>query len=174
MTKIDETYRWYPVYTLPRAEKKTNELLIKKGIISYLPLFKTLKQWSDRKKWVEEVLFKSYIFVYISNKEYDTVLQSHGIVRFIHFSGKAAAIPDVQIETLKNYLSGDVIPEVTFEKLDVGQRVKIISGKLKGYEGELVSWRQQERLVLRLEALGQSLLLKIAAADVEPMMGFKV
>lgn len=170
MLKIDETYRWYPVYTLPRAEKKTHELLVKRGITSYLPLFKTLKQWSDRKKWVEEVLFKSYLFVYISHKEYDTVVQSYGIVRFIHFSGKAAHIPDIQMETLKNYLSGDVAPEITFEKLGVGQKVKIIAGKLKGYEGELVSWRQQERLVLRLEALGQSLLLKISAADVEPMI----
>ncbi|OAQ38616.1 antitermination protein NusG [Pedobacter psychrophilus] len=167
MNKIDETYRWYPIYTLPRAEKKTHNLLEKKGINTYLPLYKTLKQWSDRRKWVEEVLFKSYLFVYISHKEYDLVIQSYGVVRFIHFSGKAAFIPDKQIEILKNYLSGEQIPELTFEDLAAGQKVKIISGKLKGYDAELVSWQQQQRLVLRIDALGQSLLLRISAADVE-------
>ncbi|MBK0382125.1 UpxY family transcription antiterminator [Pedobacter sp. SD-b] len=169
MSKIDEVYRWYPVYTSPRAEKKTNFLLEKKGILTYLPTYKTLKQWSDRKKWVEEVLFKSYLFVFISHKEYDLVVQTPGIVRFIHFSGKAAYIPDNQIAALKNYLSGDECPEITYDKLNVGQKVKIVSGKLKGYEAEMVSWQQQERLILRLDALGQSLLLKISAADVEPI-----
>ncbi len=169
MFKIDETYRWYPIYTLPRAEKKTNELLAKKGIQTYLPLYRTLKQWSDRKKWVDEVLFKSYLFVRISNKEYDLVVQSAGVVRFIHFSGKAAFIPDAQIDLLKNYLAGEADPELTFGNLEQGQRMKIVSGKLIGYEAELISWKHQERLILRLNALGQSLVLKISASDVEPI-----
>lgn len=169
MLKIDEVQRWYPVYTLPRAEKKALQLLEKKGITAYLPLYKTIKQWSDRKKKVEEVLIKSYLFVHISNKEYDTVIQTPGVVRFIYFSGKVAYVPDFQIETLKHYLSGEHIPEITFEKMEVGQRVKIVTGKLKGYEAELISWKQQDRLVLRLDALGQTLLLKISAADVEPI-----
>ena len=39
-----------------------------KGIESYLPLKKVLKQWSDRKKWVEEPLFRSYIFIHADLK----------------------------------------------------------------------------------------------------------
>jgi hypothetical protein len=48
------TKKWYPVYTQPRAEKKAYQALINKGIEAYLPLHRQLKQWSDRKKWVEE------------------------------------------------------------------------------------------------------------------------
>ena len=29
----------------------------------YCPCQRTLKKWSDRKKWVDEPVFKSYIFV---------------------------------------------------------------------------------------------------------------
>jgi len=31
-----------------------------------LPLHRQLKQWSDRKKWVEEPFIKSYLFVHIN------------------------------------------------------------------------------------------------------------
>ena len=42
-----DQYKWYPVYTNPRAEKKAHQQLLQKGIESYLPLTRTLKQWSD-------------------------------------------------------------------------------------------------------------------------------
>lgn len=57
-----EQYHWYPVYTNPRAEKKTYEQLVRKSIEVYLPLKKTLKQWSDRKKWVQEPFNLFYLF----------------------------------------------------------------------------------------------------------------
>ena len=59
-----QTARWYLLYTKPRAEKKVALELGLKGYELFLPLQRTLKQWSDRKKWVEEPLFKGYIFIY--------------------------------------------------------------------------------------------------------------
>jgi transcriptional antiterminator RfaH len=70
-------YKWYPVYTHPRAEKKACQALINKGIETYLPLHKQLKQWSDRKKWVEEPLIKSYLFVRITTLEQTKVLMTN-------------------------------------------------------------------------------------------------
>ena len=62
----NRNYKWYPVYTHPRAEKKAHQALSNKGIETYLPLRRQLKQWSDRKKWVDEPFIKSYLFVHIS------------------------------------------------------------------------------------------------------------
>ena len=56
---------WYAIYTKPRTEKKACEELTCKGISTYLPVVKTLKQWSDRKKWVEKPYFPGYLFVRI-------------------------------------------------------------------------------------------------------------
>jgi transcriptional antiterminator RfaH len=164
-----ENYNWYPLYTKSRFEKKTNDLLISKGIETYLPIHKKLKQWSDRKKWIDEPLFQSYIFVHISLKQYNLVIQTPGVVRFIYFSGSIATIPEVQINQLKNILTNNYQPEITFTILAKGQKVKIIEGSLKGYEAEMVMWQQQNRLLLRLDALGQSLLLKIPAGYVQPL-----
>lgn len=168
--KQQEGYEWYPVYTLPRGEKKTFETLQKKGFQVYLPLRKTLKQWSDRKKWVEEPLFPSYLFVHIHPAESDRVLAVQGVVRFIYFSGKAATVPLKQMNMLRNYLEGHPDPEVVYDSFAKGQKVKITSGKFKGYEAEMVSHKQENRLILRLDALGQSLLLHIRAEDVVPVL----
>jgi transcription antitermination factor NusG len=97
---------WYALYTNPRSEKRAHAELISKGIDSYLPLQRTLKQWSDRKKWVEEPLFRSYLFVYIPQNQYFEVLNTPGVVRYVTFEGKAVPIPPKQIEAIKYFLSG--------------------------------------------------------------------
>ena len=54
---------WYVLYTKSRNEKLVAERLKEIGIETYCPVLKKVKQWSDRKKVVEEPLFKSYVFV---------------------------------------------------------------------------------------------------------------
>jgi hypothetical protein len=44
---------WYALYTKPRHEKKVYEQLLEKNIETFLPMVKTLRQWKDRRKWVE-------------------------------------------------------------------------------------------------------------------------
>ncbi len=100
---------WYAAYTHSRAEKKVARELEKQGIEHYLPLIKTLKQWTDRKKKVEEPLIRSYIFVHITEKEYMDVLHTAGVMTIVRFSGKPVAIPDWQIENLK-ILLGTSLP----------------------------------------------------------------
>ena len=53
--------KWHVFYVQARHEKKVNERLLDCGYETFLPLKKVLKQWSQRKKWVEEPLFRSYI-----------------------------------------------------------------------------------------------------------------
>lgn len=166
---IDNTYKWYPIYTRSRAEKKTQLELSKKQIESYLPLKKTVKQWSDRKKVVEEPLLKSYLFVYISAKEYTEVLMTQGISRFIYFSGKIANIPDKQLEDLKLLLASSVELEVIDHEISLGEKVLIKAGPFKGIIAELVSLKNKKRIVLRLQNLGYSITINTSLAFIEPM-----
>lgn len=159
--------KWYPVYTRARAEKQAFELLEKKQIETYLPLQKTLKQWSDRKKWVSEPLFKSYLFVRISPKQQTEVLMTKGIVRFLYHSGKIAGMPDQQITDIRLLLSTETELEVTSEHILPGEKIIIKAGPLIGLSGEMVSYRSQKQLLVRLENLGQSILVNASAAFVE-------
>jgi transcriptional antiterminator RfaH len=166
---IDDTYKWYPVYTRSRAEKKTKEALSKKNIIVYLPLRKVLKQWSDRKKIIEEPLLQSYLFVYISAKEYAEVTMTQGITRFIYFSGTIATIADKQLEDLKLLLANPDDLEIIAHEISPGEKVLIKAGPFKGIIAELVSLKSKKSIVLRLQNLGYSIQINTSMAFIEPM-----
>ncbi|GAC1309787.1 MAG: UpxY family transcription antiterminator [Mucilaginibacter sp.] len=157
-------YKWYPVYTHPRAEKKACQALTNKGLEAYLPLHKQLKQWSDRKKWVEEPFIKSYLFVHIKEHEQSEVLMTKGVARFIYFSGKIASMPDRQINELKLLMASPFELEITEEDLQPGEKIMIKAGPLKGLTGEIISYHSQKRLALRLENMGYSIIVHVAAS----------
>lgn len=166
---MDNNYKWYPVYTRSRAEKKAYNELINKNIKCYLPLKKTLKQWSDRKKIVEEPLIKSYLFVYISAKEYAEVLMTNGIARFLYFSGNIASMPEQQIENLKLLLATDAELEVLEYDIKAGEKVIIKAGPFKGMLAEIVALHNKQRLILRLENMGIAVEINTSMAFVEKM-----
>jgi len=81
---INSKYKWYAVNTRLNHEKKVEESLKEKNIEVFLPKKKTLRMWSDRKKWVEEPLFRPYVFVNVSHKEYYQVLQTPSVISYIY------------------------------------------------------------------------------------------
>lgn len=131
------------------------------GIETYLPLLKSLKIWSDRKKWVEEPLFRSYLFVHITMKEYQQVVQTDGVVRFITFEGKPVPVPDSQINAIKQFLDSDDAPDLMSGKFEIGDTVEVFRGNLKGLTGNLVEWRGKQKVKIEIESIGQSIILTV-------------
>ncbi len=152
---------WYAVYTRPRFEKKALHFLMQKGIECYLPTHRVKKKWSDRTKWVEEVLFKSYLFVHIEEKEYFEALNTHGVVRFVTFNSKAAPIRDRDIELLHKVLDTEYELEVINTEFKPGQQVTIEKGPLTGFSGTLVSYAAEKKVKVDLLHLEHSLLITI-------------
>jgi transcriptional antiterminator RfaH len=159
--------KWFALYTKSRWEKRVNQELLTKGIETYLPLLKTLKQWSDRKKWVEEPLFRSYIFVNITPKEYYKTLQTNGVVRFITFRGERIPIPEQQIEAVKSYLYEDdkISPDET--NYQPGDDVEVIRGPMRGLSGTLVEVKGKQRVLVEIESIGKHLLINIPKSILE-------
>ena len=162
-----ENELWYALYTSSRTEKKTYQRLIDAGVTTYLPLVKTLKQWSDRKKWVEEPLFRSYIFVRINKTEYIKVLNVPGVVRFITFEGKAVPIPDLQIEAIRQFINLEEIIDEPLEKLIIGDKVEITRGQLFGLAGYLVDYHGKQKVRIEIESIGHSIILTIPKAHLK-------
>ena len=158
-------FNWYALYTKPRSEKKVLDRLLEQGIEAYLPLQKRLRQWKDRKKWVEVPLISSYIFVKIEQKEYIKVLNTVGALRFIFFLGKAAIIPEWQINSLKQLLESEEGIEISTENFKKGNRVRVISGALIGMEGELVSIKRHKKVIVRIDQVGYSISVNIPLSD---------
>lgn len=161
--------RWYAVYVKSRYEKKTSKLLEDRHIETYLPLIGRLKQWSDRKKLVEEPLFKSYLFVHTDLKNYFDILNTPGVVRFVCFEGKPVPVPDNQLVAVKSYI-GEYDGDDDLDKLQElhkGQIVEIARGQMKGLVGRLVEIRGKQRLIINIEAVGQSLPISVTRSQIE-------
>jgi transcription antitermination factor NusG len=159
--------RWYAVYVSSRAEKKVNLEFSQKGIESFVPLKKSLRKWSDRKKWVDLPLIPGYCFVKINFKFYLSVLQTNHVVGFVRFEGKPAVIQDNQIDFLKRMLKQtDYFWEITKEKLLPGQKVEIIAGPFIGMEAELIAMKGKKRVGVRIEQINNTLLVDIPMEDV--------
>ncbi len=152
---------WYALYVKSRTEKKVALELEGNQIEYYLPLEKRLKQWSDRKKWVEEPLFRSYIFVHITQREYYKVLQTRGAVKYVSFEGKAVPVPPQQIEAIRIYLA-EVDPVVNEnQEWKVGNEVEVMSGKLTGLRGVLVKAGGKNRVKVQIDVVGSAIILNI-------------
>jgi transcription antitermination factor NusG len=169
MEKINPEYlyNWYAVYIKSRAEKKAQEELQSKAIETFLPLQRKLRQWSDRKKWVEMPLIPGYLFVKVSRKEYDLALQSNYIVSYVRFEGKAATIPDNQIDYLRLMLKQENLDiEITRETFEPGQTIEVMAGPLIGIQGKLVQIKGKNKVAIELEQFGYSALVEILTEDI--------
>ena len=158
---------WHVLYTKPRWEKKAQNLLVQKGIEAFLPLYTTLRQWSDRKKKVELPLFNSYLFVKITSKEYFEVLNTPGIVKYIYFEGKAAVIRENQIEGIRQLIDSEVKFEIVDHLLPIGTRVIIKKGPLMGLNGEIVEYKGSLRTCIRIDQINRSILINVQAGFYE-------
>jgi len=163
---------WHALYVRSRSEKRVLSQLEEMGIQAYLPLITEVKQWSDRRKKVEEPLFKSYVFVCSSNKEYISILNVYGVVRFVTFERKPVVVPENQILAIKKFVEdfekGDEFKMRNDEDLKEGQMVRIINGPLKGLVGRLETILNKRHLIVFIEAVGQYIPVHIPRAKVEP------
>jgi transcription antitermination factor NusG len=156
---------WYALYTRSRHERKVEKQLRGKGIEAYLPMRRVLRQWSDRKKWVEEPLFRCYVFVYGDQKERYLSVQTIGTVRMISFNGKPVIVQDFEIQRIRAVLREAPSAE-SCEEIHKGDWVEITRGPLIGLQGRLESIQNRHRLVVTIDSIGQAVRFNVEIGDV--------
>ena len=152
---------WYAIYVRSRHEKKIHQLLLEKGIESSLPLIKTTRKWSDRKKKVEIPLFRGYVFVKIVvGRDKLNILKTDGVVKFIGIKKKPSRIPDEEIHWLHMMLEE---PDTVKNEKGIpgGQKVRVTCGPFKGVEGVAMRAGNQSRLVIAIETIMHAVSIEI-------------
>ena len=152
--------KWISIYTKSRHEKVVAKKLVENGFEVYLPMLREKRKWSDRKKWVEFPLFKSYMFVKTEIKESISIVKVPNVVKIIRFGKKIAIIKDDTINSLKLMIQGNCVAEVENYFLR-GDLVKIKHGPLKGFSGEVIRKNNKKRLLLRVDAIQQSISIEV-------------
>lgn len=167
--------QWVALYTNPRAEKKVEQLLAENGYETYLPLRRELHTWSDRKKWVETPLLKSYIFVKITKTDEIKVREITGVVCIIKFGNDVAIIPEYQIQMMKDFLAAEVAVQVrNAEQLKRGRWVRINSGSLTGRVGMLVSDCEEGNFAVEITGISMAMVIHVDQEMLEPAADYEI
>lgn len=162
--------KWFALYTKPRWEKKIDASLLRKGIESWCPLQKVEKQWSDRKKVIEDPLFKSYVFVRIDETEKANVLLTDGVLNFVYYLGKPAVIKEEEVNNIKMYLAEKdaritIISEEGFRE---GEKIRVNFGVFMDKEGTVLRG-SRKKVYVQLQSLGQVMVVEFPAEYLSPL-----
>lgn len=170
----DGELHWFVAYvTSHDHEAKVAESISMMGLEAYYPVRREVHKWSDRKKVVNVRLIPRIVFVRCSEKDrIRSLKESFG--RFTYLRDRAtkrpAVVRDREMATFRAMVD-DGVSRVEFrpEGLAPGDRVRVLTGTLKGHECEVVNLGGNRLLVVRLGTLG-SVTMDLATEMVEKIV----
>ena len=159
---------WYAAYTRSNHEKRIAMQLEERAVEHFLPLYSSVRRWTDRRIRLELPLFPGYVFVRFALGDRLRVLQIPSVVRLVGINGQPTALPDAEMEILRSRLSERSWAEPC-PFLTNGRRVRVKTGPLAGLSGILVRRRSGLRVVISIDLIARSIIADVDSADLETM-----
>jgi len=141
---------WFAIYTKPKAEDSTTQLLNNAGIETLTPKIKTRKYL--RKKYTEviEQLFPCYIFAFFDIERHGHMIKYTRGVRYIVGKEHPLIVHQEIIDAIRERMEGGIVKQVT-ERFRRGEKVLIKEGPFKDFYGIFerdVSGRERALILL--------------------------
>jgi transcriptional antiterminator NusG len=153
--------RWYAIYTRARHEIAVTEQIMRLGYQPFLAKRKILSRRKDRHKIIETPLFPGYVFAKFTLADLNTLLNLPGTVKILGDKGKPIPIPDEEIESVKILVEAEADIE-PHPYLREGDKVRIVSGPLKGAVGWLLRVKPRHSLlVVSVNILNRSVAVEL-------------
>lgn len=168
MEDIRLTLQWYVLHTRSRHEVVAHEGLQKKSMEVFLPRVKVRSTRRDRKAMIHIPLFPGYLFIRtdLQPRTHVDVLKTAGVVRLIGTSQGPVPVPAETIQSLMIMVAAEK-PITTGPALRPGDRVMVVQGPFAGVTGTFARHRNQGRVVVNIEALGQYAAVEVNEEDIE-------
>ena len=165
---LDNSFPWFALRVRSNYERVASVHLRDRGFEEFSPTYRCARQWSDRKKNVDQFLFPGYVFCRLNPDDRLPVLTIPGAVGLVMFGKGPSAIPDHEIEAVRKMIeSGFLVTPWPF--LQTGQTVLIERGPLAGLEGILQQIKQTYRLVVSINLLQRSVSAEIDRSWIRPL-----
>jgi transcription antitermination factor NusG len=153
--------RWYALRVQSKFQSVASEVLLGKGYESFLPLYKSVRQWSDRKKTLEMPLFPGYLFCRFNPTDRMLpIVTTPGVMGVVSAGRTPLPIDDEEIAGLQLMLRSGIEPE-PWPYLNSGSKVLIERGPLAGLEAIVVQNLNRWRVVVSVELLQRSVAAEI-------------
>ena len=173
-TGLDQTFleleadlHWYALRTNAHHEKRVRDRLAGVGIEPFLPLTRHQRQWSDRTVLTELPLFTGYCFARFSLKNRMTIMQISGVACIVGSVGPEA-IPDAELDAIRSVCESDRLVK-RMDHLVEGMRVEVVSGPLRGMQGQFIRQDGHHHIVVRMHLIQQAVAVHIHMDEVAPL-----
>lgn len=166
---------WYVLRVKPRSEKKVRDQLqtlrqARNGrsgldLEICVPIQQQRRTWSDRKKTVDVVLFKGYVFVSLPPKQRNSVFLIPNVIRYLQLGGQVATLSEKEISLIKRLAGLSAPIEIVYQGFRVGDEVEVQEGPLMGRRGRIVSANGKSKLQLEIAGLGCFAQVEVEGAE---------
>lgn len=159
---------WYLIYTRPRQEMIALENIQRQGYGAFLPLLRSRKRRHGRLKDVVEPMFPRYLFVQLNTTtdNWRPIQSTFGVSALVRFGMEPARVPSDLVSFVQAQADEGGIRDLIRPRRAVGDRVRIGTGLLKGFEGIVLARSGRERVVLLLEAASAAR-IEVAEDDID-------
>jgi len=169
---MQEQKQWMVVYTKYRCEKKLYQQLKDDGYEVALPLYTTIRQWSDRKKKIQLPLINCVVFIKTNTNEIYNIYDYPLVKGILKEFGKPAIVRDEEIKNLEiiaNQWDDDLIQKNNNIQYHIGDFVEIINGPFKGLTGILVETNNKNRVVIQIKSLNVEFSINISKFQIKKL-----
>ncbi|MCU1241312.1 MAG: transcriptional activator RfaH [Candidatus Acidoferrum typicum] len=166
-------YPWFALQVRMRHETGVADHLQGKGYEWFLPLYKAQRRWSDRVKEVQAPLFPGYLFCRFNPHDRLPILKTPGVTQIVGYNHVPVPVDEQEIQAIRTLVASGV-SNFPCPYLEVGSKVRIEAGALRGLEGILMDLKGKRRLVLSITLLQRSVAVEIdsdAVSVVQALQG---
>jgi len=175
-SKENNTKNWFVIRTATNAEAKVKSRVDALQLESFLPLYETMRIWSDRKKKVQVPLISSTLFVYCSPEEFSRIYPIPGVNSILKFLGKPAIVHHWEIDNLKillRELNGNAIDSEDIH-FTAGEQVRVVRGPFKGLYGTSVECNGKHRIHITIDAINTGFSVNVPKSFVKKIQKAQV
>ena len=165
-TNLMERRIWYVLHVKPRREKMVNDHLAILRVFHYLPLVRKETKVQRRKVVRHVPVFPGYVFTRLFPDERMAILRTQNIVRTIEVTDPRRMIHQLRQIEHASRLPADLR---AVESFSAGEYVRVVSGPLRGLEGQVKRIGAQTSLVLTVDILGRALEASVSPGDLEKL-----
>jgi transcription antitermination factor NusG len=159
---------WFALQVRSRRESIVATQLLGQGYECFLPLYRSIRRWSDRTKELEQPLFPGYLFCRFDFLNCRSLLMTPGVQQVVGNGRSPIQVEESELESIRQALRSG-LPNQPWPYLHVGERVRVNYGSLNNLEGILINFKGSHRVVLSVTLLQRSVAMEIDLGWVTPV-----
>lgn len=161
---------WYAVQCKPNQDPRAEEHLGNQGFEVFRPRARVRRRYRGQLKDVVESLFPRYLFVSLDDgvDNWMGIRSTRGVKQLVSFNGRPARVPVEIIDQLQQEMGEQDSLDLTANRYQPNQKVRIVEGPFSGYEALFSSTRGEDRVIVLLNIMHQTQQLVFPEQAIEP------